>query len=230
MKQNIQTSILGLVTSILVFSSCTKTDYLDIDAADRPPLASKQSFVNARGSSADLVFWNFTSKLTAAVAPNTSSAYADGSFGSVQINVTEGNSSSYLVSRLFGNSTSFSATGGPNGPIATYYHSIFAAKTINGQRDSLILFYDNLEAPAAGKAKLRFVHLATGLPAVNFQYVNGTAENVFSNVTYGAAGDQVLTGEGLNAWSLGPFSGERQWICLRINSLRKWHPHRYSGK
>lgn len=207
MKKYILKYINLLVVVIVVGTSCTKTDYLDINAGDRPPLAAKQRFINARGDQSNLVFWNFTARLTSTpVAPNQYSDYIDGNFGSVQINVTEGNNTSYIASRVFGSSASFSATGGPNGPVATFYHSIFAAKTISGNSDSLILFYDDLTEPPAGKAKLRFVHLAKNLAPVDFTHVNADVTSIFNNTGYGAAGGRILTGEGLNAWSLGPFA------------------------
>jgi hypothetical protein len=66
------------------------------------------------------------------------------------------------------------------------------------------LFYDDLTAPAPGKAKLRFVHLAPTVPSVDVAYQNGTG--LFTNVSYGRAGGSVLAGERFNAFSLGPFS------------------------
>lgn len=206
MKKTFLNYIYLLAVVTVLAASCKKTDYLDINAGERPPLSAKQSFINARGENSNLLFWNFTAKLTSTpVAPNTHSAYVDGNFGSVQINVTEGNNTSYIASRVFGNSTSFSATGGPNGPIATFYHSVFAAKTINGNSDSLILLYDDLTDPAAGKVKIRFVHLAKNLAPVDFVHVNGSVTSIFGNTTYGAAGGRILSGDGLSAWSLGPF-------------------------
>jgi len=206
MKKNFSYYSLALLFASIALFSCKKTDYLEIDAGDRPPLAALQRFINARADNSNLVFWNFTAKLTPqAIVPNAASGYVEGNFGSVQINVTEGANTSYLVSRLFGNSATFSSGGGPNGPIATYYHSIFAAKAKNGVNDSLLLFYDNLDAPASGKAKLRFINLAPGLGNVNVVHTNGSTTNVFSNVSYGNAGGSILSGEGLSAWSLGPF-------------------------
>jgi hypothetical protein len=185
-------------------SSCKKTDYLNINAADRPALAAHISFVNARPVNVAIQFWAYTTQVTkTAVAINTKSDYLDTQFGDVQINFTEGTNTSYKASRQFGNSATFSSSGGPNGPIANYYHTVFAVKNTKATADSLILFYDDLSAPAAGKAKVRFVNLAPGSANVDFGLTGQTA--LFTNTAYGRAGGSVLSGAGLNTWSLGPF-------------------------
>ncbi len=188
----------------LFASSCKKTDYLNINAADRPALAAHISFVNARPVNVGIQFWAYTTQVTkTAVAINTKSDYLDTQFGDVQINFTEGTNTSYKASRQFGNSATFTSTGGPNGPIANYYHTVFAVKNTKATADSLILFYDDLSAPASGKAKVRFVNLAPGSANVDFGVAGQTA--LFTNTAYGRAGGSVLSGSGLNTWSLGPF-------------------------
>jgi hypothetical protein len=192
-------SVVGLFAS-----SCKKTDYLNINAADRPALAAHISFVNARPVNVGIQFWAYTTQVTkTAVAINTKSDYLDTQFGDVQINFTEGTNTSYKASRQFGNSATFTSTGGPNGPIANYYHTVFAVKNTKATADSLILFYDDLSAPASGKAKVRFVNLAPGSANVDFGVAGQTA--LFTNTAYGRAGGSVLSGSGLNTWSLGPF-------------------------
>jgi hypothetical protein len=189
---------------LLLAASCKKTDYLNINNADRPALVAHISFVNARPVNAGIQFWTYITQVTkTAVAINAKTDYLDTQFGDVQINFTEGTNTSYKASRQFGNSATFTATGGPNGPIATYYHTVFAVKNTKATADSLILFYDDLTAPAAGKAKIRFVHLAPGNPAVDFGVTGQTA--LFTNTVYGRAGGSILSGTGYNAWSLGPF-------------------------
>lgn len=189
---------------LLLASSCKKTDYLNINDANRPALAAHIGFVNARPVNAGIQFWTYTTQVTkAAVAINAKTDYLDTQFGDVQINFTEGTNTSYKASRQFGNSAAFTTTGGPNGPIATYYHTVFAVKNTKATADSLILFYDDLSAPAAGKAKVRFVHLAPGNAAVDFGIAGQTA--LFTNTVYGRAGGSILSGTGYNAWSLGPF-------------------------
>jgi hypothetical protein len=195
--------LLGSIALILA-SSCKKTDYLNINASDRPSLAAHISFVNARPVNVGIQFWAYTTQVTkTAVAINTKSDYLDTQFGDVQINFTEGTNTSYRASRQFGNSATFTSTGGPNGPIANYYHTVFAVKNTKATADSLILFYDDLSAPAAGKAKLRFVNLAPGTANVDFGVSGQTA--LFTNTAYGRAGGSVLSGTGLSTWSLGPF-------------------------
>jgi hypothetical protein len=147
--------LLGGVAIILA-SSCKKTDYLNINAADRPSLAAHISFVNARPVNVGIQFWAYTTQVTkTAVAINAKSDYLDTQFGDVQINFTEGTNTSYKASRQFGNSATFTSSGGPNGPIANYYHTVFAVKNTKATADSLILFYDNLSSlckPCAGHA------------------------------------------------------------------------------
>jgi hypothetical protein len=191
-------------TLILSLSSCDKADYLDIKATDRPALSANISFVNARSVNTSLQFWAFTTQVTTSpVALNKASAYLPTVFGSVQLNFTEGTSTSYKASLQFGNSATFTATGRPNGPIATYYHTVFAAKTASATADTLILFYDNLKAPDAGKAKVRFVNLSPGFGPVTLSGVGGST--LFSNVAYGRAANSTLSGEALNTFALGPF-------------------------
>ncbi|MDN5289273.1 MAG: hypothetical protein JWR38_5547 [Mucilaginibacter sp.] len=189
---------------LLLTSSCKKTDYLDINAADRPPLAAHISFVNARPVNVGIQFWTFITQVTKTAVPiNGQSGYLDAQFGDVQINFTEGTNTSYKASQEFGNSATFTSSGGPNGPVANYYHTVFAVKNTKATADSLILFYDDLTAPAAGKAKIRFVHLAPGNPNVDFGISGQTA--LFTNTAYGRAGGSILSGTGFNTWSIGPF-------------------------
>jgi len=200
--QEIAKLALGL-TLLTGLTACEDTDYLDINAADRPPLSANISFVNARPINTGLNFWTFTDKITPTpVAINEASAYLPTVFGSVQINFTEGANTTYKASYQFGNAATFSATGRPNGPIATYYHTVVAARTANNKSDSLILFYDDLKTPEAGKVKLRFINLSPGSGTINV--LNGPTP-LFSNVSYGRAANSSLSGESLNVWSLGPF-------------------------
>ena len=196
-------TMLTLAVIATGLAGCNNTDYLDVDAADRPPLSAFISFVNARPINSAISFYTFTDKITPAPVPvNAASDYYPTVFGNVQINFTEGTNTSYKASYQFGNSATFSATGRPNGPIATFYHTVVAARTANNKADSLILFYDDLKTPEAGKAKLRFVNLAVGAGTLNV--FNGKTP-LFSNVAYGRAANSALSGEALSAWSLGPF-------------------------
>ncbi|UPK70026.1 DUF4397 domain-containing protein [Chitinophaga filiformis] len=198
----------GVLLVVGALAACSKADYLDVNAGERPPLNAKISFVNARPVNTPLQFWAFTTQVTAtAVGVGQASAYLPTVFGNVQINFTEGTGTSYKLSRQFGNQVAFTASGGPNGPIAGYYHTVFAAASKTDiTKDTLILFYDNLQPPAAGKAKLRFVHLAPGIPAVSITLQQqGRKSLLFGSVDYGRAGGSVLAGDSLHVWSLGPF-------------------------
>lgn len=199
-------SLKSLLISSAILSGlvgCKDTGYLDIKASERPSLSAYISFVNARPINAAINFYTFTDKITPApVAINAASDYYPTVFGNVQINFTEGTNTSYKASYQFGNSATFTATGRPNGPIATFYHTVVAARTSNNKADSLILFYDDLKAPEPGKAKLRFLNLAIGAGTIN---VLKDKTPLFSNVAYGRAANSSLGGETLSAWSLGPF-------------------------
>lgn len=224
--RNFKNNILMITAAVSVLSACKKADYLDIDAGDRPPLSAKVKFVNARSSNEAVNFWDFTRKVTSvALAKNTASAYLETQFGKVQFNVTEGNNASYKASYIFGGSATFiqetnsASFAGPNGPIADFAHTLFTVKkrltsTLNPNNiDSLILVYDDLTLPTAGKAKVRFANFSPDAPKLDFSYTTGAA--VFTGVSYGNFGGQVVipytngkapaTIEGLTWKTLGPF-------------------------
>jgi hypothetical protein len=222
----------SIKTTLLIFIylplllGCGKNDYLDIDASERPTLSAKVKFVNARPSVAAVHFWDFTRQVTNTVIPrNASTAYLDTQYGKVQFNLTEGAGTTYKASYLFGGSANFvqesnvASFSAPNGPIANFYHTLFAVaklkpSTLNpANTDSLILVYDDLTAPSAGKAKLRFANFAVPARIFDLAYVSGSP--VFTSVGYGTFGDQTIipytNGKspdnipGLSWKSLGPF-------------------------
>ncbi|WP_343746410.1 DUF4397 domain-containing protein [Chitinophaga sp.] len=191
---------------LLTLSACTKSDYLDVNAAERPPLNAYISFVNARPVATGIQFWTFTQQVTTtAVGINQASPYVPTTYGNVQINFTEGNGASYKASRQFGNSAAYTETGGPNGPIAGYYHTVVAAAKKNDRsKDTLVLFYDDLSQAPVGKAKLRFLHFAAGTGDVQVKLQQQSNEKVwFEKVGYGSAGGANLSGA---AYELGPFT------------------------
>lgn len=214
-----------LITASL--ASCKKTEYLDTDNADRDPLSAKVKLINALSITAPINFLDFTRQInTALVAQNNATAYLDTQFGKVQYNTTEGSNTSYKSSYIFGGSATFvqetdkASFAGPNGPIAGFYHSLFAvnkrkpSKLNTNNRDSLILVYDDLTAPAAGRAKIRFANFSPDAPSLDLRTTSGTS--VFANVAYGNFGDQTLitydasgkaptTITGLTWKTLGPF-------------------------
>lgn len=216
-----------IVIAATVLSSCSKADYLDVDAGDRPPLSAKVKFVNARISPVAVNFWDFTRKVTPSLLQrNTASAYLETQFGKVQYNVTEGTSTSYKASYVFGGSANFvqetntTSYSGPNGPIADFAHTLFTVKkrlssTLNPNNiDSLILVYDDLTLPAAGKAKVRFANFSPDAPQLDFSYSSGIS--IFTKVGYGNFGNQVVIPytngkspsviDGLSWKTLGPFT------------------------
>ncbi|WP_345209063.1 hypothetical protein [Mucilaginibacter gynuensis] len=219
--------LLFAVLLAIGFTSCKKTDYLDTDNADRPPLSAKVKLVNALSITAPVNFLDFTRQINAAtVTHNVATDYLDTQYGKVQYNTTEGSNTSYKSSYVFGGSATFAqendkaSFAGPNGPIASYYHTLFTvakrkpSKANPGNRDSLILVYDDLEAPAAGKAKVRFANFSPDAPDLSFGLAGGA--DVFTNVAYGNfAGQTVITYdangkapatiEGLTWKTLGPF-------------------------
>jgi hypothetical protein len=233
----------ALVISLIV--SCKKTDYLDINAGDRPALSAKVKFINARQSVTAVNFWDFTRKVTATpLQRNTATGYLDTQFGKVQFNLTEGTESSYKASYIFGGSANFvqesnsASFAGPNGPIADFAHSLFTVKkrltsTLNpGNIDSLILVYDDLTLPVAGKAKIRFANFSPDAPKVDLTYAAGT--EIFTGVTYGNFGNQTIIPytsgkapaviEGLTWKTLGPFkevdAGSNINLVIRDNGTK----------
>ena len=82
--------ILFFALAATLFISCKKTDYLDINAGDRPALSAKVKFINARQSTLAVNFLDFTRKVTTtALQRNTASGYLYTQFGKVQFNLTE---------------------------------------------------------------------------------------------------------------------------------------------
>ncbi|SDD81125.1 DUF4397 domain-containing protein [Pedobacter soli] len=238
------TLVLAAWVLVAILPSCKKTEYLDTDNADREPLSAKVKLVNALSITAPVNFLDFTRQInTTLVAHNVATAYLDTQFGKVQYNTTEGSNTSYKSSYIFGGATSFAqetdkaSFAGPNGPIAGYYHTLFTvakrrpSKLNPGNRDSLVLVYDDLTAPAAGKAKIRFANFAPDAPNLDLKTTAGTSW--FANVAYGNFGDQVqltydasgkapATIAGLSWKTLGPFkevaAGAAQNLELRNNS------------
>jgi hypothetical protein len=233
----------ALATFLMV--SCKKTDYLDINAGDRPALSAKVKFINARQSVTAVNFWDFTRKVTATpLQRNTATGYLDTQFGKVQFNLTEGTEPSYKASYIFGGSANFvqesnsASFAGPNGPIADFAHSLFTVKkrltsTLNpGNIDSLILVYDDLTLPVAGKAKIRFANFSPDAPKVDLTYAAGT--EIFTGVTYGNFGNQTIIPytsgkapaviEGLTWKTLGPFkeidTGNNINLVIRDNGTK----------
>ena len=212
---------------VLLSSACKKTEYLDTDNSQRPPLSAKVKLVNALNLNVSVNFLDFTRQInTAAIPRNASTGYLDTQYGKVQYNTTEGTTTSYKSSYVFGGSANFvqendkQSFSGPNGPIASYYHTLFtvdkrkSSKLNPGNRDSLILVYDDLTAPAAGKAKVRFANFSPDAPNLSFSLAGGAA--IFSNVAYGNFADQTIitydaagkapsTIPGLTWKTLGPF-------------------------
>ncbi|WP_316829026.1 DUF4397 domain-containing protein [Pedobacter miscanthi] len=237
--------ILFFALTASLFTSCKKTDYLDIDAGDRPALSAKVKFINARQSVTAVNFWDFTRKVTAtALQRNTATGYLDTQYGKVQFNLTEGTDLSYKASYIFGGSANFvqetnsASFAGPNGPIANFAHSLFTVKkkltsTLNpGNIDSLILVYDDLTLPAAGKAKIRFANFSPDAPKVDLTYATGT--EIFAGVAYGNFGNQTVISytsgkapaviEGLSWKTLGPFkevdAGTNLGLLIKDNTTK----------
>lgn len=188
--------------SMLFLNSCKKS-YLDFQE-EGTPLYAKIRFVNARNTTTPIHFWTYITKVTTnTVSANQATDYINTILGDVQISFSEGTSTTLKASTQFGNAATFGASGGPNGPIPDYYHTVFAVrKKKSSTADSLILFYDDLQAPASGKAKVRFVHLA---PNVNDIQVQANNNILFNSIAYGRAGNSIISGTGLNVYSLGPF-------------------------
>jgi len=85
-----------------------------------------------------------------------------------------------------------------------------------------LLLVDNNSAPAAGNAKVRFVHAAPDVPAVDIGInVNGTnAGTLFSDTAFGNAADEGYIQVPAGTYNLGVFlAGNANGLALPVNGL-----------
>lgn len=84
-----------LYACVALLNACNKTSHLDVEAANRPPLTARISFVNARPVNQAINFYTYTNQVTLSpVLMNKATPYMDVQFGLVQINIAASGSTS----------------------------------------------------------------------------------------------------------------------------------------
>ncbi len=206
MKRFITSKMFRLLTAAafaLTFYSRKDTSYLDIDPADRPPLRRVHQLCECKACQRRPLLLDFHRQgYPIACTDQQSIRLRAHGIRECTDQLCRRDQYGYKASCQFGNSATFIATGRPNGPIATFLPH--RGRRQNRQQQSRFAdpLYDDLKAPASGKAKLRFINLS---PCVGALHVVRDGKPLFSNVGYGRAANSALTGETLSAWSLGPF-------------------------
>ncbi|SFW74229.1 DUF4397 domain-containing protein [Chitinophaga sancti] len=139
-------ALAGLVT----FSSCSKDDN---DTAIEPDATVK--IVNVFPDAGNVNVYKGDSKINSSVIDyNTATAY---------LSVANGEATYDFKNALSGNTVLSLPVKFEGGN-----YSLFTTGKTSDNSATGILTKDNLDAPASGKAKIRFVHASTNLGAVNF--------------------------------------------------------------
>ena len=149
-----------LFASLLVFSSCDKDDdktYADVLVTHASP--------DAPG--VDLLIDNVKKNSAALTYPNNTS-YLETESGTRNIKVNVAGTTTTVIN------ADLTLTKDVN-------YSIFAIDSVS--KISAIVFEDDLSAPAAGKAHVRFIHLSPNAPAVDVALASSGAV-VFGNVSF----------------------------------------------
>lgn len=181
----IGTAVATTMLSAVLLMSCEDTDY----PAAQPATAASTNqarflFVNAAPGAPALNFLVENNQAGQGVAfGQAAAAYASSQVGAVQLRARAASgqiggvigSNDILFRAGATNQTNFVATTGAN-------YTVFATDTLNRPRPTttgatnlggpqLLVVTDNLTAPAAGNAHMRFFHLAPDAPAVSVRLV-----------------------------------------------------------
>lgn len=139
------------LTGLVTFSSCSKDD--DENTAVNPDASVK--IVNTLPDAGSVDVYNGDSKInSSAIAYGEATGY---------LNVAKGKPTLNFKATVNGNTVLSAPVEFKNGN-----YSLFAAGVTGNNTTVGILVEDNLDAPASGKAKIRFVHASTDAPTVNF--------------------------------------------------------------
>jgi hypothetical protein len=178
-KRSIFKSVLA-GTSLLLFAtlitSCSKDD--DID----PTGSANVIAVNASAGSSAQTFQISRNTLKSGLAFGQASDYIGTNSGeNLRAEFrNDGSSSAFATEELdFVNGK---------------YYSVFLAG--EGQDARIRAFEDNLDAPANGQAKVRFVHLSDAAPR-NVDIRRGNGENLIANLEHDKASDYVTVAPGV---------------------------------
>jgi hypothetical protein len=138
------------LTGLIAFSSCSKDDE---NTTVNPDATVK--IVNALADAGSVDVYNGDSKLnSSAIGFGEATGY---------LNVAKGDATYNFKATLNGNTVLSSPVDFKSGD-----YSLFATGVAGDNTTVGVLTEDNLDAPASGKAKIRFVHVATDAPPVNF--------------------------------------------------------------
>jgi len=148
---------------LVAFSSCSKDDD---DTAINPDATVK--IVNVFPDAGSVNVYNGDTKInSSAIEYNTSTAY---------LNVAKGDATYNFKNSVSGNTVLSLPVKFDSGN-----YSLFTTGKTSDNSTTGILTKDNLDAPASGKAKIRFVHASTNVSAVNF-FVSDSL--LFNNTAY----------------------------------------------
>ena len=138
------------LTGLVAFSSCSKDDE---NTTVNPDATVK--IVNTLADAGSVDVFNGDSKLnSSAIAYGESTGY---------LSVAKGDATFNFKATINGNTVLSTPVKFKSGN-----YSLFAAGVAGDNTTMGILTEDNLDAPASGKAKIRFVHASSNAPTVNF--------------------------------------------------------------
>lgn len=162
--KNLKKQILVASLVVAAFASCKKDD--DTPA---PVEEAKIKIKHASPDAPSVDLYVDGAKInTAALAYNNNTGYVKIKAGARNIKVNAAGATTSVIN------SNVTLTKDKN-------YTLFAANRLSAIEG--VLLEDNLAAPAAGKAHVRFVHLSPDAPAVNI--VNGTATtNMFSSLAF----------------------------------------------
>lgn len=165
-KKTLLTGIILAATPILMMS-CS-----DDDNPAAPVATASVMVVHAspNAPAVDLLVDNTVAGSGLAFPNNTTYLSVDAGTRNVKVNVSGTNTTVINADLSLTENTSY---------------TIFAVDSVS--KISTVVLSDNLAAPAAGKAHVRFVHLSPNAPAVNITLTNGTI--VFGNKSFKQATD-----------------------------------------
>ncbi|MFD2569688.1 DUF4397 domain-containing protein [Spirosoma soli] len=200
MKKNID--LIGTVTSALLLSavlltSCEDTDYPAAQPATTPTTnQARFLFVNAAPGAPALNFFVENNPAAQSIAFGQASAYVPSQVGNVQLRAK---AASGQIGGVLGSNDVLFRAGATNqnnfAASANASYTVFVTDTLNRPRPTttngtnpggpqFLTVTDNLAAPAAGNAHVRFFHLAPDAPAVSVRLVPTAPASVTVTPTF----------------------------------------------
>ena len=215
--QNRFTNIFLLCASFaLITAACKKKNDINWYRPIGTPLAAYVKYVNALPG-ATLDFYGYYTKLIAGVGYTKDPAYTNSPFGNIVVYATNYNQTS---NRIAVSTSANTPQMNGQGLWADKYQTMIACKaTDSTTAETMILLRDDLTAPAAGLAHIRFVNLAqrgtTKVKTVDFTATAGpgTPGVIFGGLSYQVPSNAVridpakgLATPNLGVYTSGPFS------------------------